>query len=136
MVNIWQWLAGRHDYVVNEVKALATIAKATGAKSKAIIESSLLNREQLKEILKAIAALEPENRPDYVKMNTGWFTRGVLPSEVKLASTIAKPYGIGVKAAGGIRDAYTATLMIELGADIIGASSPRSILEDAEEAQG
>ncbi len=132
VVNVWQWLAGRRDYVLNEVKALSAIAKATGAKSKAIIESSLLSFSQLRQLIEAIVSLEPEKRPDYIKMNTGWFGRGVLPSEVKLAASIAKPRGLGVKAAGGIRDAYTASLMVWLGADIIGTSSPRAIIEDAE----
>ena len=134
VVNVWQWLAGRSNYVVNEVKALSAIAKATGATSKAIIESSLLTRAELRRLLEAIAELEPEKRPDYVKMNTGWFGRGVLPSEIRLASLIVKPRKIGIKAAGGIRDAYTASLLIGLGADIIGTSSPSTILEDAKEA--
>ena len=134
VVNVWQWIAGRRDYVVNEVKALSAIARATGAVSKAIIESSLLTHEELRRLLEALTGLEPEKRPDYVKMNTGWFSRGVLPSEVKLASLIVKPKGIGIKAAGGIRDAYTASLLVQLGADIIGTSSPGTILEDAENA--
>ena len=134
VVNIWRWLRGDHEYVVNEVRALSRIAWATGVASKAIIETSFLDLGQLRALLEAVTRLDPEERPNYIKMNTGWFARGVRPAEVELAAMIVKPLGMGVKAAGGIRDAYTASLLIELGADIIGSSSPSRLVEDAREA--
>ncbi len=134
VVNIWRWLKGDRDYVVNEVRALSRIAWATGTTSKAIIETSFLSLQELHSLLDTLVGLDPEERPHYIKMNTGWFARGVRPVEVELAARIVKPRGLGVKAAGGIRDAYTASLLVALGADIIGSSNPSKLLEDAQEA--
>ncbi len=134
VVNVWKWLQGDRNYVINEIRALARIARATGVTSKALIETSVLTLDELRELLTLIASLDEEDKPHYVKMNTGWFSRGVRPVEVALASKIVKSSGIRVKAAGGIRDAYTASLLVSLGADVIGASNPEAIIRDAEEA--
>ncbi len=133
VVNIWKWLQGNREYLVNEIRALSRIARATGVTCKALIETTPLTLDQLREILDAITGLSEEERPHYVKMNTGWMGRGVKPAEVMLAARLVKPHGIGIKAAGGIRDAYTASLLVHLGADIIGTSSPEKLVRDAEE---
>ncbi|AEM39151.1 deoxyribose-phosphate aldolase [Pyrolobus fumarii 1A] len=135
VVNVWQWMKGNRDYVINEVRALSRIAREVGVKSKAIIESSLLDLSTLQEILEAIAALDKEDRPDYVKMNTGWFSRGVEPLEVALAAKIVKPRGMMIKASGGIKDGFYASLLVALGADVIGTSNPSKLIRDLQEAK-
>ncbi len=129
VTNIWLWLKGERERFINEVRALSRIAREVDVTSKAIIESSLLTSTQLEEILRAISGLVEEERPHYVKMNTGWFSRGVSSIDVRIAARLVKPKGIGIKAAGGIRDAAWALTLIELGADIIGTSHPRDIIE-------
>ncbi len=132
VANIWSWLRGSKDYFVNEVRALSRIAREVGVVSKVIIESSLLTPLQLEEVLKTIAGIGEDDRPHYVKMNTGWFQRGVSSYDVMLAARIVKPRGVLVKAAGGIRDALWASTLVSLGADVIGASKPKEIIEEAE----
>ncbi len=133
VVNVWKWLHGDHEYLENEIRALSRIARATGVTCKALIETTPLTLNQLREILETIIKLSEEERPHYIKMNTGWMGRGVKPAEVALAARVVKPHGIGIKAAGGIRDAYTASMLVHLGADIIGTSSPGNLVRDAEE---
>jgi len=66
-----------------------------------------------------------------VKTSTGFGPGGATVEDVALLrATVGKE--MGVKAAGGIRDAETAMAMIEAGADRIGASRTGAILEGAE----
>ncbi len=95
---------------------------------KVILETALLNDEQ--KIAGCILAKAAG--ADFVKTSTGFGPGGATIEDVKLLKQ-AVGQGMGVKAAGGIRDYKTAVAMIEAGADRIGTSSGVQILEDAPE---
>ena len=59
---------------------------------------------------------------DFVKTSTGFGQGGATLADVRLMRRTVGP-GMGVKAAGGIRDRETALAMIEAGADRIGTSA-------------
>jgi deoxyribose-phosphate aldolase len=91
---------------------------------KVILETALLTDEEKV----AGAILAKAAGAQYVKTSTGFGPGGATVEDVAL---LRKTVGdeMGVKAAGGIRDAKTALAMIEAGADRIGASQTLTILD-------
>jgi deoxyribose-phosphate aldolase len=57
-----------------------------------------------------------------VKTSTGFAKSGATVSDVRLIKEEIAGSGLGIKAAGGIRDAATAKAMLEAGATRIGTS--------------
>ena len=64
---------------------------------------------------------------DFVKTSTGFAAGGATVGDVKLMRRTVGP-GMGVKAAGGVRDRKTALAMIDAGATRIGASAGLALL--------
>jgi deoxyribose-phosphate aldolase len=92
---------------------------------KVIIEAALLTDEEKVQAC-AIAQLAGA---DFVKTSTGFGPGGATLHDVELMRrTVGE--GLGVKAAGGIRDRDTAERMIAAGADRIGASASVKILHE------
>ncbi len=93
---------------------------------KVILETALLaDEEKVAGCILAKAA-----GAQFVKTSTGFGPGGATVEDVRLLKR-AVGEGMGVKAAGGIRDYETAVAMIEAGADRIGTSSGVAILEGA-----
>jgi deoxyribose-phosphate aldolase len=92
---------------------------------KVIIETCLLTDEEKIRAVKLIA----QGGAQFVKTSTGFNKAGATINDVKLLRREADKYGLGVKAAGGIRDAATAKAMLEAGADRIGTSAGKIIAE-------
>jgi len=92
---------------------------------KVILETCLLTDEEKAAACRmAVAA-----GADFVKTSTGLNKWGALVSDVMLLRQSVGP-GIGVKAAGGIRDLATALSMLEAGATRIGSSSGVAIINE------
>jgi deoxyribose-phosphate aldolase len=90
---------------------------------KVILENAYLTDEEKAEgcaLAKAAAA-------DFVKTSTGFASGGATVEDVALMRRVVGPE-MGVKAAGGIRDAEAARRMIEAGATRIGASASLEIV--------
>jgi deoxyribose-phosphate aldolase len=97
---------------------------------KVILETGALSNEQIIAGCRCAA----EGEADFVKTSTGFHPSGGARIEhVRLLYKHASP--IGVKAAGGIRDAATALAMIEAGAVRIGTSSGVAIVSEFGEAK-
>lgn len=92
---------------------------------KIIVEISLLNRTELKEVMKIINELQPA----FVKTSTG--TVGV-PTEVKDVKALKKlvTSSIGIKAAGGIRSFMSVLELAQAGASRIGTSAGVEIIQN------
>ena len=95
---------------------------------KVILETSLLNGEEKV----AGAILAQAAGADFVKTSTGFGGSGATVEDVRLLQEAVGP-GVGVKAAGGIRDYETAVALIEAGATRLGTSSGVAIIEGAPE---
>ena len=108
-----------YDYVREDIKAVKIAAK--DASLKVILETDLLTKDEIKKACEICI----EAKADFVKTSTGFVKNGVGAKEedVKLMYETVSPYGLKVKASGGIRDKEAALKMIEAGAERLGTSS-------------
>ena len=108
-----------YDFVVNDIKAVKAACKDKPLK--VILETDLLEKDEIKKACELCV----EAKADLVKTSTGFVKGGVgaKAEDVKLMYETVSPYGLKVKASGGIRDRETAVKMIEAGAERLGTSS-------------
>ena len=105
---------GDFDYVAKDI---AAVKHACGVTLKVIIEECLLTDEQIAEAAKVCV----RSGADIVKTSTGFSKAGATLHAIEIIK--ANCGSLGIKAAGGIRDAETARAFIEAGATRIGASA-------------
>lgn len=105
---------GDFDYVTKDI---AAVKHACGVTLKVIIEECLLTDEQIAEAAKICV----RSGADIVKTSTGFSKAGATLHAIEIVK--ANCGDLGIKAAGGIRDAETARAFIEAGATRIGASA-------------
>lgn len=121
VINIGWLVAGEDELVRRDIEAV--VASAEGRCVKVIIETCLLDDEQ---IVRA-CELSVEAGATFVKTSTGFSTGGATVHDVALmAKTVAGR--CKVKASGGIHTAAEAQAMIDAGADRIGTSSGIAIV--------
>lgn len=108
-----------YDFVVNDIKAVKAACKDKPLK--VILETDLLEKDEIKKACELCV----EAKADLVKTSTGFVKGGVgaKAEDVKLMYETVSPYGLKVKASGGIRDKETAVKMFEAGAERLGTSS-------------
>ena len=108
-----------YDFVVNDIKAVKAACKDKPLK--VILEADLLEKDEIKKACELCV----EAKADLVKTSTGFVKGGVgaKTEDVKLMYETVSPYGLKVKASGGIRDKEAAIKMIEAGAERLGTSS-------------
>ncbi|BDG59712.1 deoxyribose-phosphate aldolase [Caldinitratiruptor microaerophilus] len=120
-------LKGGHDREVAEhLRAVIEPAHRAGAIVKVILETALLTDEEIDRS----ARLAAEAGADFVKTSTGFGPGGATEAAVRRMRAAVGP-GVGVKAAGGIRDYETACRMVAAGANRIGTSSGVAIVNAA-----
>ena len=118
--------SGRLEQVARDVESVTTACRRAGVLSKVIIEAALLTDEEkiaACAIAKALGA-------DYVKTSTGFGPGGATAADVALMRRVVGT-GLGVKAAGGIRDLATVRAMIAAGATRIGTSAGVRIVQES-----
>ena len=116
------------DAVLADIKA---IVKASAPYPvKVIIETALLTTEEKIAACKASV----DAGAAFVKTSTGFSTAGAHADDIKLMREIVGN-ALGVKASGGIRTWENAKLMLNSGANRLGASASIKILEEFTEAQ-
>ncbi len=116
---------GDFEYVRNDI---SEVKKACGGHVlKVIIETDLLTKEEIVIACKLAA----EAGADFVKTSTGFVKDGVgaKAEDIKLMYETVQPYGLQVKASGGIRDRAAAENMIAAGASRLGTSSGVAIMQ-------
>lgn len=113
------------NYVAEDIKAVRDACPHNILK--VILETDLLTSQEIKKACEVCI----EAKADFVKTSTGFVKNGVGATieNVKLMHEVVAPYGLKVKASGGIRDKATAVAMIEVGADSLGTSSGVKIVE-------
>ena len=98
-----------------------------------ILETAVLTNEQIELGCLACA----DGGADFLKTSTGFHPAGGASVEhVRLLSRFASKRGMGVKAAGGIRDRAAVETMIKAGASRIGTSSGVAIMRGFEGGTG
>jgi deoxyribose-phosphate aldolase len=109
-------VGGAWQYVEDDVRAVVT---AAGIPVKVIIETAALNPS----LIEPACACAQRAGAQFVKTSTGFHPAGGATAEAVAAMRFAVGPSIGVKAAGGIRDAEAAIAMIRAGASRIGTSA-------------
>lgn len=108
-----------YDFIINDIKTVKTACKDKPLK--VILETDLLTKEEIKKACELCI----EAKANFVKTSTGFVKNGVgaKAEDVKLMFDTVSPYGLKVKASGGIRDKEAALKMLEAGAERLGTSS-------------
>ncbi len=127
VINIGAAKAGDWKAVEEDIRGVVAAAAGKAA-VKVIIETCYLSDA---EKAKACEAAQRAGA-DFVKTSTGFGTGGATPEDVKL---MKKAVGgkLQVKASGGVRTYHDAILMLDAGADRIGASSGVAIIAELPE---
>lgn len=100
-------------------REIAAVKKACGELTlKVILETCNLSDDQIVAACKACALAGA----DFVKTSTGFGKGGATTHAVSVMAETVAPYGLKVKASGGIHNYDEAVAMVEAGASRIGAS--------------
>lgn len=124
VVNIGALRSGFDDVVVDDIRAV--VAAADGLITKVILETSLLDDEQIARG----SRLTEAGGADFVKTSTGFAGGGATAAHVALMRENVGA-GVQVKASGGVRSLTDALAMIEAGATRLGTSGSATILGEA-----
>ncbi|MCD6484696.1 MAG: deoxyribose-phosphate aldolase [Candidatus Odinarchaeota archaeon] len=126
VINHSALFSGHYDVVEKELKDV--VKSAMGKPVKAIVELGYLDEKSLEKVCKIII----DARADFIKTSTGFkrFTRW-RPTFVEDIIRIKQIVGdqIKIKASGGIKTTEQALAMLVAGADRIGTSSGKDIIE-------
>ncbi len=126
VINIGALKSQDYKAVHEDIGAVVRTAHAGGAIVKVIIEAAFLTDEE-----KVIASqFSKAAGADFVKTSTGFGPGGATVADVALMRQVVGS-GLGVKAAGGVRNYADAQAMIEAGATRIGASAGIAIVKEA-----
>jgi deoxyribose-phosphate aldolase len=124
VVNVGALKSGDREYVRNDIRAVAEVARAAGAILKVILETSLLTHAEKV----AACELAQSAGAHFVKTSTG-LTGGATVADVELMRSVVGP-SMGVKASGGIRSAAEMLAMVRAGANRIGTSAGVKIVAE------
>jgi deoxyribose-phosphate aldolase len=130
VINLGLAYAGDWDAVRAEIAAVRGVL-SDGQILKVIIEAAALNPDQIATACRAAEAAGA----DFVKSSTGFHPAGGATTQAIriMAATVSER--LGVKAAGGIRDAQTALALIDAGATRLGMSSTAAVLAELGQSQ-
>lgn len=119
VINVSKLKDKDYDFIINDIKTVKAACK--NKPLKVILETDLLTKEEIKKACELCI----EAKADFVKTSTGFVKGGVgaKVEDVKLMFDTVSPYGLKVKASGGIRDKEAALKMLAAGAERLGTSS-------------
>lgn len=126
VINIGALKSGQGEIVEQDIRAVVEACHEFGVLCKVILETALLTEE---EKVKA-CVLAKRAGADFVKTSTGFSKGGATIEDVLLLRRVVGPE-MGVKAAGGIRDAEMARRLLQAGATRLGASAGVKIVQEA-----
>lgn len=108
-----------------EMAKMSKLAHDAGVLLKVIIEVAFLNNEEIKTAARMCA----DAGADYVKTSTGFAAGGeAAPHHISLIRSVL-PSSVGIKASAGIKTKQQVIDLVKAGADRIGTSSAKQILE-------
>ena len=125
VVNIGAVVSGRWDLVEAEIHQLTQTTKVHGGLLKVIFETCYLSDEQKIHLCQICS----EASVQYVKTSTGFGTDGATTHDVALMRQHS-PAHVKVKASGNIRDLARAIEFRGLGAERLGLSRTKEILDE------
>lgn len=123
VINIGALKSGDYDTVKQDIKGVVQAAN-NQVVVKVIIETGFLTDDEKRKVCK----IAKEAGVDFVKTSTGFGPGHATPEDVALMREVVGTE-IGVKASAGIRDYETAKNLVLAGANRIGASSGKEIVD-------
>ena len=126
VLNVGALKSRDYERVESDILGVVCSCREAGVTSKVILETALLDDE---EKVKASTLVKAAGA-DFVKTSTGFGPGGATVEDVALLRRVVGGT-MGVKAAGGVRDAATARRMVEAGATRLGASAGVRIVKEA-----
>ncbi len=127
VINIGALKSGDLRTVERDIAAVVEACQPCGVLSKVIIEAALLtDEEKITACTLARAA-----GADFVKTSTGFASGGATAADVALMRRVVGA-GMGVKAAGGVRDLEGLKAMVAAGATRVGASAGVKIVQESQ----
>jgi len=127
VINIGALKSGDDELVYRDIRAVVDACEDGRAICKVIIECALLTDDEKVRACKAARRA----RADFVKTSTGFASGGATAADVALMAEAVRGAGMGVKAAGGIRNLSDVKSMAAAGATRIGASAGVAIIKEA-----
>ena len=126
VINVGALKSGDLRSVERDIEAVTEPCRQCGIVSKVIIEAALLTDEE-----KITACtLSKAAGADFVKTSTGFGPGGATAGDVALMRRVVGA-GMGVKAAGGVRDLEGLKAMVAAGASRVGASAGVKIVQES-----
>jgi len=122
VMNINLFKSGDFECVLDELKKIVKTAHPCPVK--VIIETAYLTSNEIKKACEIVI----KSGAKYVKTCTGFGPRGVTKDDIILIKQVVKNR-IKIKASGGIKTAAQALELLVSGADILGASRTKQILD-------
>jgi deoxyribose-phosphate aldolase len=131
VINLGAAKSGDWRAVEEDIRAVVkeTASGSGSAIVKVIIETCYLSDAEKAKACEASAKAGAR----FVKTSTGFGTGGATAEDIRLMKKAVGAQGLLVKASGGIRSYHDALLMLEAGADRIGASSGVAIVSELPE---
>lgn len=127
VINIGALKSGDLRTVERDIAAVVEACQPCGVLSKVIIEAALLTDDE-----KVTACtLAKAAGADFVKTSTGFAAGGATAADVALMRRVVGA-GMGVKAAGGVRDLDGLKAMVAAGATRVGASAGVKIVQESQ----
>ena len=123
VINIGYFKDGKLGYVSNEISKI--VENASGNIIKAIIETDLLNNDEIINISKLVE----DSGAHFVKTCTGYSKPGATTDIINLIRNSVKSE-MGIKASGGINSLKQVKELILAGANRIGTSSGINIMNE------
>lgn len=124
VMNVSSFKSGNFQHVKQDIQSVSTVCRLSNKLIKVIIETSYLSDDEIKSACEICAEAEV----DFVKTSTGFSSAGAKTEHIRLMRE-SLPKTVKIKASGGIKDRAFALELLEAGADRIGTSSARKILE-------
>lgn len=124
VMNVASFKNKDYSYLENEISALLEISKKNGLLVKVIIESGILNEEEIVRCCELYRSFDV----DFLKTSTGFAEKGASAEAVKLMRENL-PGHIQIKASGGIKTFDFAKELINAGATRLGCSSSVAIVK-------
>lgn len=116
--------SGYWEAAFMSIMEISDLCRENGTLLKVIIETCFLTREQI--IMSCLIAKKAG--ADFVKTSTGMGSSGATKENIELMRAVVGPK-LGVKASGGVRTRDDALTMLKAGANRIGTSNAKAIIE-------
>lgn len=116
-----------NDYnkVRRELEEFSALKQERDFVLKVIVETALLKESELGQVTEIVS----ETGADYIKTSTGFSSRGASLEDIMVINR-HKAEGLKIKASGGIKELDFALQLLQAGADRLGTSSARLLIEE------